>query len=99
MPPLASMAILSVSFPLPLFTPVSGSFMIQCRWSTDDLLAGKLCFVQTDDGKITSVHHPTAENMDALNIKKAIASAFQANFKGTEEEETDTQSAHISHYR
>ena len=34
------------------------------------------------------------------DFKKAIAAAFQANFKGTEEEEEiDPQSKHISHYR
>ena len=47
-----------------------------------------------------SVHHASDENNDAVDFKKSIAAAFQANFKGTEqEEEDDPQSDHIAHYR
>ena len=70
------------------------------RRSTNQLLSGWFCFVQTSDGKIVAVHHASNESSDALNFKKSIAAAFQANFKGTEqEEEDDPQSDHISHYR
>ena len=47
-----------------------------------------------------SVFYPSDESSDVVNFKKTIASAFQANFDGTEaEEETDSQTHHISHYR
>ena len=63
-------------------------------------LAGWFCFVQTDEGKVSSVFHESTENSEAVNLKKSIVAAFQANFKGTEEEEEiDPQSKHISHYR
>ena len=63
-------------------------------------LAGWFCFVQTAEGKVSSVYHETTENSEAVNLKKSIVAAFQANFKGTEEEEeVDPQSKHISHYR
>ena len=56
--------------------------------------------MQTSDGKIVSVHHSSDENNDAVDFKKSIAAAFQANFKGTEqEEEDDPQSDHVAHYR
>ena len=63
-------------------------------------LAGWFCFVQTAEGKVSSVYHESTENSEAVNLKKSIVAAFQANFKGTEEEEEiDPQSKHISHYR
>ena len=63
-------------------------------------LAGWFCFVQTAEGKVSSVYHESTENSEAINLKKSIVAAFQANFKGTEEEEEiDPQSKHISHYR
>ena len=63
-------------------------------------LVGWFCFVQTAEGKVVSVFHSRNENLEAVNFKKSIAAAFQANFKGTtQEEETDPQSKHISHYR
>lgn len=66
----------------------------------DHVLSGWFCFVQTDDGKVVAVHHASTELDDAINFKKSIAAAFQANFKGTEqEEEADPQSNHIAHYR
>ena len=41
------------------------------------------------------VHHAVDESEDAVDLKKSIAAAFQANFKGTEhEEEEDPQSDH-----
>ena len=47
-----------------------------------------------------AVHHAVDANKDAVDLKKSIAAAFQANFKGTEqEEEDDPQSDHIAHYR
>ena len=65
-----------------------------------NLLSGWFCFIQQDDGKVVAVQHATNESDDAINFKKAIVAAFQANFKGTtDEEETDTQSSHHAHYR
>ena len=56
--------------------------------------------MQVRDGKIVVVHHAVGESEDAVDLKKSIAAAFQANFKGTEhEEEEDPQSDHIAHYR
>ena len=56
--------------------------------------------MQTSDGKIVAVYHASNEANDAVDLKKSIAAAFQANFKGTkEEEEDDPQSDHIAHYR
>ena len=65
-----------------------------------NLLLGWFCFIQQDDGKVVAVQHATNESDDAINLKKAIAAAFQANFKGTaNEDEIDTQSFHHAHYR
>lgn len=64
------------------------------------MLSGWFCFVQTEDGKVVAVHHAKDENDDAINFKKSVAAGFQANLKGTEEEEEiDPQSNHIAHYR
>ena len=65
-----------------------------------DKLQGEFCYVQTSDGKIVSVHYGTTENEEAINIKKSIASTFQANFDGhnVDIEEADAGSLHISHY-
>ena len=47
-----------------------------------------------------AVHHASDENNESVDFKKSIAAAFQANFKGTEqEEEDDPQSDHSAHYR
>ena len=63
-------------------------------------LSGWFCFGQTSDGHVVSVFHSQTEETEVVNIKKGIAAAFQANFRGTAEEvEIDTQSRHISHYR
>ena len=64
------------------------------------LLSQWFCFIQTDDGKVVAVQHANDEKQSAIDLKKSIAAAFQANFKGTEEEkESDPQSEHISHYK
>lgn len=56
--------------------------------------------MQTVDGKIAEIYHSATERDEAINFKKAIAAAFQANFKGTEiEEEVDPQSIHRAHYQ
>ena len=56
--------------------------------------------MQTVEGKVSSIYHESSENIEVVNLKKSIVAAFQANFKGTEEEEEiDLQSKHISHYR
>ena len=66
----------------------------------DQKLSGWFCFVQTEDGKVVAVHHASNEDEVAISFKKSIAAAFQANFKGTDEEkEIDPQSDHIAHYR
>ena len=63
-------------------------------------LSGWFCFVQTNTGQVVSVFHSHTEEVEVVNIKKGIAAAFQANFRGTSEEtEIDPQSKHISHYR
>ena len=65
-----------------------------------DDLQGEFCYVQTSDGKIVSVHYGTAENHEAINIKRSIASTFQANFKRNKGDvkEADASSVHTSHY-
>ena len=68
--------------------------------SADKLLSGWFCFVQTEEGKVVATYHSKEDHPSAVNIKKSIAAAFQANFKGTDtEEEVDLQSVHTSHYR
>ena len=68
--------------------------------SADKLLSGWFCFVQTEEGKVVAIYHSKEDHPSAVNLKKSIAAAFQANFKGTDtEEEVDPQSIHISHYR
>lgn len=66
-----------------------------------DELNGELCYVQTYDGKIVSIHYGMTDNYEGINIKRSIASAFQANFDSNKEdvEETDAGSVHTSHYR
>ena len=56
-------------------------------------------FVQTADGSVPAVIHSKDEDPQVVNIKKAIASTFQANFEGSrEKEESDPQSLHVSEY-
>ena len=58
------------------------------------------CFAQSTTGKILGVFHPKNEDNEIINFKKTIAAAFQANFKGTaEEDEGDSQTFHHSHYK
>ena len=72
----------------------------QVSGDVEKLLNGLFCFVQTEDGKIVSVHHNPNERAQVVNFKKGIAAAFQANFKHTSVEvEEDTQSKHYSQYR
>ena len=64
-------------------------------------LDGEFCYVQTSDGKIVSIHYALTDNYKGINIKRSIASTFQANFDSHKEdiEETDASSVHTSHYR
>lgn len=56
--------------------------------------------MQTESGKIVSIHYTPTADQEGINIKRAITSAFQANFdKEKEVEESDPCSTHISHYR
>ena len=63
-------------------------------------IQGKFCYVQTKDGKIAAIHFSPTDNHDRINIKRGIASAFQANFDHQREvEESDPGFPHISHYK
>ena len=66
-----------------------------------DELDGEFCYVQTSDGKIVSIHYALTDNYQGINIKRSIASTFQANFDSHKKdiEETDAGSIHTSHYR
>ena len=56
-------------------------------------------FVQSEDGSIPVIRHSRDEDPEVINIKKAVVSAFQANFKGTKvKEEADPQSHHKAEY-
>ena len=67
--------------------------------SIDAMMAGWFKFVQTEDGSITAVFHSKTEDSQAVNFKKTIASAFQANFEGTTSKvEADPQSLHTAKY-
>ena len=59
------------------------------------------CFAQSmSSGKILGVFHDRRDSKWIVNFKKNIASAFQANYKGTAvTDETDSLSKHKSHYR
>ena len=71
----------------------------QVSGDVEKLLGGQFCFVQTEDGKIVSVHHNPDERAQVVNFKKGIAAAFQANFKHTRVAvEEDTLSKHYSRY-
>ena len=64
-----------------------------------DRMKGWFKFVQTEDGSVPAVQHSREEDSEIVNIKKAIVSAFQANFLGTTvKEEADPQSAHKAEY-
>ena len=48
---------------------------------------------------MVAVQHSPSESQNTVDFKRAIAAAFQANFKGTTEEmESDPQSTHVAHY-
>ena len=66
-----------------------------------DELKGELCYIQTSDGKIVTVHYGITDNYEGINIKQSIASTFQANFDSNQQdvEEIDPSSVHTSHYR
>ena len=65
----------------------------------NEKLAGWFQFVQTEDGSIPVTRYSREEDREIVNIKKAIVSAFQANFKGTSvKEEADPQSLHTAEY-
>ena len=65
----------------------------------NEKLAGWFQFVQTEDGSIPVTRYSREEDREIVNIKKAIVSAFQANFKGTSvKEEADQQSLHTAEY-
>ncbi|XP_019852446.1 PREDICTED: uncharacterized protein LOC109582237 [Amphimedon queenslandica] len=59
------------------------------------------CFAQsTSSGKVLGVFYGKGEEEWVVNFKRSIASAFQANYKGTAvTNETDSQSNHTSHYK
>ena len=64
------------------------------------LLSGWFFFVQTEDGSIPITLYSREDNQEVVNMKKAIVSAFQANFAGTKiKEEADPQSLHKAEYR
>ena len=65
-----------------------------------ELMMGWFQFVQTEDGSIPATYYSREENQEIVNTKKAIVSAFQANFLGTTtKEEADPQSMHMAEYR
>lgn len=64
------------------------------------MMKNRFCFVRNSNGKLLTVFHPANETSEVVNIKKMIASAFQANFDKTMEEiESDPQSVHKARYR
>ena len=81
------------------------NYTVKSQNESANLLAneinGEFCYVQTSDGKIVSTHYEMTDNYEGINIKRSIASTFQANFNSTKEdvEETDTGSLHTSHYK
>ena len=57
-------------------------------------------FIQLEDGTIPVTYFPKEDAHQVVNVKKAIVSAFQANFKGTKtKQEADPQSLHNAEYR
>ena len=51
------------------------------RVGIEGLFGKRFCFVQAVDGRVVNVSYPNSEMMEIANVKKGIASAFQANFK------------------
>ena len=67
--------------------------------SIDNMMKGWFKFVQMEDGSIPAVFHSKSEDSAAVNFKKTIATAFQANFEGTASKmEADSQSMHKAKY-
>ena len=63
------------------------------------MMKGWFQFVQTEDGSIPVTRFSREENREIVNIKKAVVSAFQANFEGSSvKEEADPQSLHKAEY-
>ena len=66
----------------------------------NEKMKGLFHFVQTEDGSIPVTIFSREEDREIVNIKKAVVSAFQANFEGSKfKEEADPQSLHKSEYR
>ena len=66
----------------------------------NEMMMGWFKFVQTEDGSIPAIYYSREEDREIVNTKKAIVSAFQANFLGTKvKEEADLQSMHKAIYR
>lgn len=71
----------------------------QAQHDYNVLMQGWFHFVQMEDGSIPIIRHSREEDGEIINTKKAIVSAFQANFMGTKTKpEADPQSFYISHY-
>ena len=63
------------------------------------MMSGWFKYVQTEDGSIPAIFHAKGEDVAALNFKKGLTAAFQANFKGTSSKvEADPQSIHVAKY-
>ena len=66
----------------------------------NEVMMGWFHFAQTEDGSIPATYYSREEDGEIVNTKKAIVSAFQANFLGTKvKEEADLQSMHKAIYR
>ena len=66
----------------------------------NEMMMGWFHFAQTEDGSIPATYYSREEKGEIVNTKKAIVSAFQANFLGTKvKEEADLQSMHKAIYR
>ena len=80
---------------------MAGNILARDRdMATDADFSGWFQFVQTYEGTIPVTLYSREEDATIINIKKAIVSAFQADFlaKG-DKEESDPQSQHKSQYR
>jgi len=63
-------------------------------------LKGEFCYLQTDNRKIVSVHCSPTDDHKGINIKRGIASSFQAKFGiKIKTEKSGPGSLHVSHYR
>ena len=66
---------------------------------TQQLFDKGFCFIRTADGKIADVSYLVDENVQVVNIKKSIVSAFQANFgNDLSREESDVTGLHRATY-